>query len=732
MGCALAVLVGAGRWVSAEDVTFRREVMVVLSKAGCNQGTCHGNFNGKNGFRLSLRGQDPAFDFNSLLRDQFSRRLNFEQPDESLLLLKAVAAVPHGGGRRFRPDSPEYEILRQWIADGAKDVRDLPKLVKVEVSPREQFLVAPEHSVQLKVTATFADDTTRDVTRWALYTASNPIAEITVDGLVERARDGETTVIARYLDRQSTVRLAFVPERADFRWSDPKPNNFVDEHVLARLKKLRMNPSPTCSDTVFVRRAYLDLLGILPTADEARAFVADKAADKRAKLIDALLERDEYAECWSLKWADLLRVEERALDRKGVQVFARWLRDAAAEDRPLDEFAHTLLAARGSTYQNPPTNFYRAMRDPITRAESVGQVFLGVRLQCAKCHNHPFDRWTQDDYYRWASVFAGVDYKILENKRRDRNDKHEFIGEQWVVDAAAIADLKNPSTDERAAPRFLGAKVGPENGDDRLTSMADWVSSRDNPYFAKVQANRIWFHLMGRGLVDPIDDFRATNPPSHPGLLDALAHEFVAGGYRTKPIIRLVVNSQAYQASAIPNATNADDEASYSHTVLRPLSAEQLLDALHQVTGTQAAFVGYPVGLRAGELPGVSAVRSRDGGAGPEEKFLTQFGKPPRLLSCDCERTRESTLGRTFQLVSGATLNDLLRQRDNRIFELAGSKRTDAEVIDELFWTALSRAPTSEEATKFADYMKKADDRRRALEDIAWSLLNAKEFLLRQ
>ncbi len=411
---AVALMVLRSVASAEEGVTFRRDVMAVLAKAGCNQGTCHGNFNGKNGFRLSLRGQDPSADLNALLRDQSARRVNLEQPEQSLLLLKAVAAVPHGGGRRFRPHSPEYDVLLRWIADGARDSHDGPKLTKLEATPREKFLVAPESEIALRVTATWDDGSTSDVTRWALYTPSNPIVEIDEAGLVRRGRDGETTVVVRYLTRQTTVQLAFVPARPDFTWNDTHPNNFVDEHVLARLKRLRMNPSPLADDSVFVRRAYLDLLGILPTADEARAFVADKDDRKRAMLIDTLLDRPEYAEFWALKWADLLRVEERTLDRKGVQLFHHWIREAVAEDRPLDEFARELLAARGSTYQHPPSNFYRAMRDPITRAESVGQVFLGVRLQCAKCHNHPFDRWTQDDYYNWAGVFARVDYKVLE------------------------------------------------------------------------------------------------------------------------------------------------------------------------------------------------------------------------------------------------------------------------------------------------------------------------------
>jgi hypothetical protein len=708
--------------LATEPVTFGRDVMAVLSKAGCNQGTCHGNQNGKNGFKLSLRGQNPAGDFDILLREQFGRRVNPQEPEQSLLVLKAVAAVPHGGGRRFRTEAPEYDILCRWIADGVPaDPTDLPRLVKLEASPREEFVVAPAAKVQVRVKATFADGSTRDVTRWAVYTPSNPIVSIDESGSVERERDGETTLVVRYLNRQATVRLAFVPERPGYQWRNTPASNFIDEHVLARLRRLRMDPSDLCSDAVFVRRAYLDLLGMLPAADEARAFVADAAADKRSRLIDTLLDRPEFADFWAQKWADLLRVEERTLDRKGVQVFYHWLRQAVADDKPLNELAHELLAARGSTYRNPPANFYRAMRDPITRAESIGQVFLGVRLQCAKCHNHPFDRWTQDDYNGWTEVFRRVDYKVLENRRRDKNDKHEFDGEQIVL----------VNANQETSAEFLGAGRGPHVGDDPLLAVADWIADATNPYFARAQANRVWFHLMGRGIVDPIDDFRATNPASHPELLDALARDFAASGYRAKPLIRRIMQSRTYQLATATNDTNAGDETNYSHALLRSLSAEQLLDALHQVTGTRAKFLGYPAGVRAGELPGVRIGRSRDG-SGMEEQFLSQFGKPPRLLSCECERSTEPTLGQTFQLISGQALNDLLQRGDNRLGALLGSGASPTEIVDQLYWTALGRAPSGEESSAMTRYLAEARDRRAALEDVTWSLVNAKEFVLRQ
>lgn len=717
----------------AEPVSFRHDVMAVLSKAGCNQGTCHGNQNGKNGFKLSLRGDDPRFDLVALTRDQFNRRVDALEPARSLLLLKAVGQVPHGGGRRFSPESPEYAILRRWIAEGLReDPSGQPSLVGIEVAPRQEYLPAERPSVQLRVMATFSDGSQRDVTRWAVYTLSTPIVEISPEGLVRRERDGETSIIARYLQRQATVQLAFLPERPGFVWRDVPEHNFVDQHVFAKLKRLRMNPSELSSDTVFLRRASLDLTGLLPTAERARSFAADARVDKRARLVDELLASPEFADFWALKWSDLLRNEEKTLDRKGVQAFHHWIRESIAANRPLDAFVRDIVAARGSTYREPAANYYRANRDAVTRAEATAQLFLGIRLQCAKCHNHPFDRWTQRDYYDWASVFARVQYKIPEVRRRDKNDQHEFDGEQ-IVWMARHGELEDPHTGEHAHPRFLGAKMEPlADNVDRLDALADWLTARDNRLFARTQVNRVWFHLLGRGIVDPIDDVRATNPPSNAPLLDALAEDFVADGFDLRSLIRTITASRVYQLSAEPNATNAEDEANFAHALVRPLSAEQLLDALNQVTGTTSKFDGYPVGLRAVQLPGVRPARRKEISATGGDQFLEQFGKPPRLLTCECERSTESTLGQAFQLISGPTINELLAAPDNALARWLASGRDDATIVDDLYWSALGRAPSAEELQAAGRWLREAPDRRAALEDIVWAVLNAKEFLLRQ
>ncbi|MEO8428151.1 MAG: DUF1549 and DUF1553 domain-containing protein, partial [Verrucomicrobiota bacterium] len=616
-----------------------------------------------------------------------------------------------------------------------------PKLTKIEVTPAEQMLVDPAATVQLRVLATFSDGSQRDVTPMAVYEPANGLGKVAPDGLVRREGFGETTILVRYLQCQEPVRLAFVPARPGFKWKKTPGNNYIDEQVLARLRALRMNPSELCADEVFVRRASLDLLGILPTAEEARSFVSNRRGDKRSKLIDELLARPEFADFWALKWSDLLRVEERTLDQKGMRNFHRWIRESIGRNKPLDQFAREILGARGSTYLNPAANYYRANRDPVTRAEATAQVFLGTQLKCAQCHNHPFDRWSQDDYYNWTALFAKVQYKVLENLRQDSNDSHEFKGEQ-IVFVARQGEVKNPRTGKAAEPRFLGAAASEVDyaprstlhaGDlDELEALAQWLTRPDNPFFARAQVNRIWFHLMGRGIVDPIDDFRATNPASHPALLDALTKDFVAHKFDLRYLIRLIMNSRTYQLSSVPNETNRDDELNYSHGLVRRLTAEQMLDCQYEVTGVPSAFAGYPAGLRAAQLPGAHSERKRGKKANSADQFLELFGKPQRLLTCECERSAETTMGQAFQMISGPSVNELLIEKDNRLAKLLASSKPGREIIEDLYWTALTRAPTAAELGMAASYLEKSKNRRAALEDVTWGLLNAKEFVLRR
>ena len=790
----------------AAEVSFRNDVMAVLSKSGCNLGTCHGNARGKGGFQLSLRGQDPAADFAVLTHELFGRRTNPNRPEQSLLLLKPSMQIAHEGGKRLFIDSPGYQVLREWIAAGMPNDRpDARTLKHLRVTPEEAFLAAspsgklppakladpaattsnPGWQQQITARAEFSDGSVRDVSALAVYELSQPIAEVSHDGFVSGQAVGETTIIVRYLNQQAAVRLAFVPDRPDFIWEGPTPANFIDELVFTKLKTLKINPSPVCDDATFIRRVMLDLLGLPPTAAEGEQFVADSSPNKRSVLIDSLLERPEFAEWWAMKWADLLRIEEKTLDRKGVENFHAWLRDAFANHKPLDQLVREIVAGQGSTYEVPPANFYRALRTPFERSEAVGQLFLGVRLQCSKCHNHPFDRWTQDDYYSWGNVFGRIDYKILENRRRDSNDQHEFDGEQ-IVFLNELGVAKDPRTNQPRSPQFLGHATILQPRRDPLNGLAEWLTAAQHERFVQVLANRTWQQVMGRGIVDPIDDFRATNPPSNPALLQAISQYLVAqdrvaqdrvaqdrvaqdrvaqdrvegehaafaqpaapaapesntdpktnpGGkpFDLRRLLRVILNSQTYQLSADFNESNQDDEANFSRSLVQRRSAEQLLDGISQVLEIPLEFAGYPAGRRAAQLPGVTTTRGRDGskGNGDADQFLKLFGKPPRLQSCDCERSDETTLGQTFQLVSGSLINRFLTKKENRLGTLLASNKTDREILSELYWTTLTRPPTADEYAATLRFFGQATDRRAALEDITWGLLNSHEFLLRR
>ena len=734
LGLHLAAIVAGAVVATArgdEAVAFDRDVMAVLSKAGCNLGACHGNANGKGGFKLSLRGEDPTWDHAALTRESAQRRVNRFEPEGSLILAKPSGKLAHEGGVRFQRDSLEHAILRDWIAAGAKGP-DLsrPRLEGIEVMPAETILVDPQDSVQLQVTARFADGASRDVTRLAVYELTNAVASASASGLVQREQTGQTTIIVRFLTAQQPVRLAFLPARTNFVFAAPPPANYIDEHIFARLKELQINPSSVCDDATFVRRAFLDAMGILPTGEEALAFVADSSADKRSRLIDDLLRRPEFAQHWALKFSDVLRNEEKVLDPTGVDKFYEWIRDWISQRRSLDHFARALVTGEGSTYENPAANFYRANRDPLTRGETAARLFLGYRLQCARCHNHPYDRWTQDDYYSWAAVFGRIDYDVLENNRTDKLDKNEFNGEQ-IVEMLSEGEVTNARTNAEAPPRFLGGETPPLTAkDDRLAPLAEWLVSPANRQFARAQANFIFYHLLGRGLVEPIDDFRLTNPPSHPELLEALADDLSTNRYDLAHLVRTIMNSRTYQLAAVPNDTNASDETNFSRAIVRRLPAELLLDAQCQVLGVWPEFSGYPAGTRAGQLRGVQRGERRSA-AKDGDRFLKAFGKPMRLLACECERSNETTLKQAFVLIGDQGLQELLTSADNRLARLAGAEKSDAERVRELYWAALSRPPTDEEQRAAEELFASTADKLATLQDLAWALLNAKEFLFR-
>lgn len=737
---------------SSDAPEFSIDVMSVLSKAGCNAGTCHGNLNGKGGFKLSLRGQNPLLDYHALALASRGRRIRSSAPEQSLILRKATGEMAHRGGIRFDDDSDQYQILWRWLRDGAAGPSEqAATLTRLDVEPKQAIVVAPQDQLSVRVTAHFSDGTSRDVTDRACYELSNLRATVSADGVVSRTKFGETTLIVRYLQRQVPVQIAMVDARLDYHWSDPPVHNEVDQHVFAKLKQLRVDPSALCEDTVFLRRAFLDLIGRLPSADEARNSAADRRPGKRSRLIDQLLARPEFADYWALKWADILRTEEKVLDIKGVVTFHDWIRDCIARGVPLDQFTRDLVTGVGNTFEHAPANYYRANRDPSTRGETTARLFLGTRLQCAKCHNHPFDRWTQDDYYQWSSLFSQLDYEIGDNKRRDDLDKNEFRGEQTVL-VAKKDEVRNPTTGEIANPKFLGGpSLGEAARQDRLAALAQWLTSPENELFAKSQTNFVWYHLMGRGLVDPIDDFRLTNPPSNRPVLESLASQFADNGFDLRFLIRKIMNSRTYQLSSEPNETNVNDDTSFSRALVRRLPAEVILDMQSDVLDQPAEFVGYRRGMRAVQIPGVQRKRLRDETPRDGDRFLMTFGKPKRILACDCERSNETTLKQAFTLI-GEGLNERLATPRNRLQQLAKSDLSDTEVIDQLYWTALSRAPNEAELAAalkvLATHVNQRPltykavfqslirppkaDRAGGLEDIGWALLNAKEFLFRR
>jgi hypothetical protein len=704
-----------------QPVSFRRQVVASLNVGGCNAGACHGTPSGKNGFRLSLRGADPAADYLQLTRDVMGRRTDRNDPAASLMLQKGLGRVPHEGGQRFAAGSVPVQMLSGWLGEGLQDdPADLPPLAGIDVrTAGPRVLHAPSRWAQLAVRAGFGDKSSSDVTRLTVFTSSDSnVAEVSPAGLVEFKQPGEVAILCRYLDELQAVRLTFLEPRDAFAWSNPPEQNYIDKHVFAKLRMMSIAPSDLCSDTDYVRRAYLDVCGLLPTPAEVRAFTTDPAPDKRAKLVDRLLERPEYADFWTLKWADVLRSSRKTLQAKGAFGFQQWLHEQVAANTPFDRLTRELLTATGSTYTNPPANYFRVAKDPTSLAETTAQLFLGARMQCAKCHNHPFERWTQDDYYSLAAFFARV------KSRPDPNfpAPAKTVPTAEVIYADRSGEVAQPRSGKVLPPRFPGGAVAPvAPGQDRRAALADWLTRPDNPYFARSVANRVWFHLTGRGIVDPVDDFRDSNPAANDELLDALAKDFAGNGFDVKRLIRTVMASRTYQLSAQPNATNKDDNRYFSHAVTKLLTAEQLLDALCDVTGVPEKFAGLPAGTRAIQLP--------DGEV--NHPFLKTFGQPARELACECERESDSNLAQALQLINGPTINEKLRSPNNRLGQLLAGKKPDAEVLAELYLTALSRPPLPEESAAALEHVGKAADKRKAWEDVLWALLNTREFLFR-
>ena len=693
-------------------VSFRRDVIPAFSQAGCNMGACHGTPTGKGGFRLSLRGYLPDQDYGILSREAGGRRINTINADSSLLLRKPLGEVAHEGGLRLSRHSKTFEFLRDWIAEGAKDDPGSVAAVKLELSPGSRVLMAPASTQQLLARVHYADGTVRDVTPICYYDSSNPeIAEVNADAHVRFKSRGEVAVIAHYLNLVANVRLTHLVEVPGFAEAKVPDESVVDRAVFAKLNRMRIRPSDLCTDREFIRRVYLDTIGVLPRPEEIDRFLSRPEKTRRNEVIDELLERPEFFDFWALKFADILRSNGRLIQSKGAYAFHRWIRSSLERDVPMDGFVRELLTAEGSTYENPAANYYRISRDPESAVETTAQLFLGVRIQCAKCHNHPFERWTQDDYYGFAAFFSQI------------GRKKGNLPDEEVVYASGSGDVRQPRTGQKMKPKALGGAVldDPAAGGDRRVRLASWLSGPTNPFFGKSLANRIWYHLMGRGIVEPVDDFRDSNPASNDELLDAITADFAGSGYRLRPLIRTIVRSRTYQLSAATNPLNVDDTLYFSHCQTKLLPAEVLLDAISVVTGTPTTFEGLPAGARACQIP--------DGKM--DNPFLKTFGRPARELACECERESESNLSQALQLIGGATVNGKLRDNNGRMAQLANSKKPPEEIARDLYLVALGREPLPAEREAAVKHLGSAKNRREAIEDLGWVLINSKEFLFR-
>jgi hypothetical protein len=698
-------------------VDFRTDVIAAFSRAGCNQGACHGSPHGKNGFHLSLRGYDPELDFQTLTRDAIGRRINRVAADESLILLKGAGRLPHQGGVRFRPDDPAYRTVHTWIREGCQAGVTSAKLARLEVVPGTRRLHADSPRQQLVARAHFEDGQVRDVTELAVYSSNDPAsASVSANGLVEFSHTAEASILVRYLDKITGVRLTYVRPDPRFAFAAPPAANFVDRHVFAKQRELQLTPAPVAGDAVFLRRVYLDVIGTLPSMEEARAFIDSKDPHKRSKLIDKLLAREEYASFWALKWADVLRGNRAALGERGVHSFHRYLVRAMAEDRPMDAFARDLLTSLGNTVNKPAANFYRISRTPEEAAETFAQLFLGVRVQCAKCHNHPFESISQTDYYGLAAFFVQVERK-----------PPRFGLDDEIIYLAPGREVRHPTTNKPQEPRAFGTPAGKLTADeDRRGHLADWLTRPDNRWFAASIVNRVWFHLVGRGVVEPVDDFRDTNPPANPELLDALSKDFADNGYRLKPLMRTILNSHTYQLASSggpalsPQAANP--ERYFTHAAVRMLSAEQILDAISQAAGIPEAFPGYPLGTRAIEIA--------EGGI--EHPFLQAFARPVRDVSCECAREEDPSLPQMLHLLNNKKILAKAQSPESRLARWLHAERDTAAIIENVYLATLSRRPSKAETDLILQHIAQhAGDRVKGLQDLQYALFNFSEFLLR-
>ncbi|MFG0335654.1 MAG: DUF1549 domain-containing protein [Maioricimonas sp. JB049] len=699
---------------AAGATSFVRDVAPVLSRLGCNQGTCHGAKDGKNGFKLSLRGYDPIFDVRSFTDDLKSRRVNIASPDDSLMLLKSTGAVPHVGGQLTRPGHPYYKVIRRWIGEGGHLDLDVPRVASITVEPENPVVQTLGARQQVRVVATYTDGSVRDVTGEAFVTSGDTeIAEVNRHGVLTALRRGEAPILARFEGQYAATTLTAMGDRSGFEWEEPQTWTDIDTLVAGKWKRMKIRPSELCTDAEFIRRVYLDLTGLPPTAEQVRAFRDDTrpTREKRDALIDQLIGSKAYIEYWTNKWADLLQVNRKFLGAEGARLYRDWIGQHIAENTPYDEFCFQVLAAEGSNRENPAASYYKILREPDEIMENTTHLFLGVRFNCNKCHDHPFERWTQDQYYETAAYFGRVGLK------RDPKNKEGNIGGTAVEGAKPLwevvydrdsGEITHDRTGEVAAPLFpYDREIDIADEIPRREQLARWITSPGNDYFARSYVNRVWGYLMGVGLIEPLDDIRAGNPPTNPELLDMLTERFVASGFDARELMRSICRSRVYHLSVATNDWNADDTTNYSHALPKRLPAEVLYDAIYTVTGTPMQIPGVPEGTRAAALPDVG-VKLDDG-------FLANLGRPDRESSCECERSSDLQLGPVMALMNGPTVGKAISHPENGIARLVAEQANDAQVVNELFMRILNRPARPEEIEATLQVLAELDDEHSAV-----------------
>ena len=690
-------------------ISFRLDVMPVFMRAGCNTGSCHGAARGKDGFMLSLFGYDPAGDHFRLTRQEPGRRINLSLPEESLLVQKSVGSVPHTGGKRFDLQSEYAETLLRWHQAGSPDdPAAVPAVERLEVYPKSAVLDGEGATQRVIVRAHYADGTDRDVSSLAVFLSNNDnSAPISTEGLVTATNRGEAFIMARFETHTEGVHFITLPKGLQFQWEDAQPVNYVDQHMHEKFRKLRINPSQLCTDEEFLRRVTLDIAGVLPTVEEYERFIADTDPLKREKLVDELLDRKEFVELWVMKWAELLMIRTtQQITYKPMLRYYNWLQDKLANNVPIDKMVQELLGASGGTFENAATNYYQMETDPLKVAENVAQVFMGMRIQCAQCHNHPFDRWTMDDYYSFAAFFSQIGRKPGEDPR------------ETIVFNSGGGEVTHAVGGRVMAPKFLGGNAPDVSGKDRRVVMAEWLASAENPFFARNLTNIVWNHFFGKGIINEVDDVRVSNPPVNAELLDALAQKFTEYNYDFKKLVRDICTSRTYQLSTATNETNEKDERNFSHAMLRRIRAEILLDAISQVTDTKNKFPGLPMGAR--------AVQISNGNT--SSYFLTTFGRATRNSVCACEVKVEPNLSQALHLLNGDTIESKIAQ--GKLVETRLAERIPPmKIVEELYIRCLCRKPTDKELEQIAAQVEAAADKKQILEDTFWALLNSREFV---